>query len=135
MSTKINVRSPFYLNLTEPQVPLPLYDCGVANLTGFSIDNQGVVTEPSPDYGLVYSYTSSAGDFADGKFATVSSDTSRTVIFTLTIPFGFSNSADLYLECGLTTTQAGTTTSTVETPCTPSVTTSGYPCTNFRCRG
>ena len=125
MSTKINVRSPFYLHLTEPQIPLRLYDCGVANLTGFSIDNQGVITEPSPDYGLVYSYTSSASDFADGKFATVSNDTSRTVIFTLTIPFGFSNSADLYLECGLTTTQAGTTTSTIETPCTPSVTTSG----------
>ena len=79
MSTKINVRSPFYLHLTEPQIPLRLYDCGVANLTGFSIDNQGVITEPSPDYGLVYSYTSSAGDFADGKFATVSNVPSAAI--------------------------------------------------------
>jgi len=75
MSTKINVRSPFYLHLTEPQVPLPLYDCYIANLTGFSVDNQGIVTLPSPDYGTIYSYTSTAGDFANGKFASVSSDT------------------------------------------------------------
>ena len=125
MSTKINVRSPYYLHLTEPTVPLPLYDCTVANLTGFSVDNQGVITLPSPDYGTIHSYTSSAGDFANGKFGTVSTDTSRTVVFTLTIPAGFSNTSDLFFECGATATQAGTTTSTVETPCTPSVTTSG----------
>jgi len=129
MSTKINVRSPYYLHLDEPTVPLPLYDCNTAfpavSSTGFAVDNQGVVTLPTPDYGSVYSYTSSAGDFSNGKFATVTTDTSRTVVFTLTIPFGFSNSADLYYECSLTTTQAGTTTSVVETPCTPSVTTSG----------
>ena len=126
MSTKINVRSPFYLNLTEPTVPLPLYDCAVANLTGFAVDNQGVITVPSLNFGLVYSYTSTAGDFANGKFASVSNDTSRTVDFTLTIPSGFSNSADLYHICSLTTTQAGTTTTIVDpAPCTPSVTTSG----------
>ena len=125
MSRKINVRSPFYLNLTEPQVPLPLYDCAIANLTGFSVDNQGVITEPTAAYGLVYSYTSTAGDFANGKFAPVSNDTSRTVTFTLTIPSGFTNSADLYYDCNLTVIQAGTTTSSVQTPCTPSVTTSG----------
>ena len=47
MSTKINVRSPFYLHLDEPTVPLPEYNCSVANLTGFSIDNQGVITLPT----------------------------------------------------------------------------------------
>ena len=129
MSTKINVRSPFYLHLTEPQVPLPLYDCNIAfptpSSSGFAVDNQGVVTLPTPDYGTVYSYTSTAGDFTNGKFATVTSDTVRIVTFTLTIPIGFSNTSDLYYTCSLTTTQAGTTTSTVQTPCTPSVTTSG----------
>ena len=130
MSTKINVRSPFYLNLTEPQVPLPLYDCAIAHLTGFSIDNQGVITLPTADYGLIYSYTSSAGDFSNGKFAPVSSNTSRTVEFTLTIPAGFINTEDLYHVCNVTVTQPALITSqpTPSDPpvtCTPSVTTSG----------
>ena len=33
MSTKINVRSPFYLNLTEPVKPEPLFTCDVAKVT------------------------------------------------------------------------------------------------------
>lgn len=125
MSTKINVRSPYYLHLTEPSVPPPMYDCVTANLTGFAVDNQGVITLPSISYGTIYSYTSSAGDFANGKFATVTNDTVRTVVFTIIIPAGFSNTSDIYFECGATATQAGTTISVVETPCTPSVTTSG----------
>ena len=96
MSTKINVRSPFYLHLTEPTVPLPTYDCTTANLIGFSVDNQGVVTLPNADYGIVHSYTSTAGDFADGKFATVSSDTVRTIDVTIRIPSGFTNTEDVY---------------------------------------
>ena len=32
MSTKINVRSPFYLNLTEPTAPTPLFTCDVADI-------------------------------------------------------------------------------------------------------
>ena len=30
MSTKINARSPFYLNYTEPTVPTPTFSCGIA---------------------------------------------------------------------------------------------------------
>ena len=119
MSTKINVRSPFYLNLTEPVVPLPIYDCIVADLRGFAIDNQGVITEPTPRYGIVYSFTSADAGFANGKFATVTTPTERLVTFTVTIPAGFSNTSDLYLECGQHFTQPASTT------CTPSVTTSG----------
>jgi len=124
MSTKINVRSPFYLHLDEPTVPLPEYNCNVANLTGFSIDNQGVITLPTPSRGSIYSYTSTDADFANNKFAVETNDTSRTVVFTLNIPAGlYSNSSDLYYECLLTTTQAGT--GGTAAPCTPSVTTSG----------
>jgi hypothetical protein len=124
MSTKINVRSPFYLHLDEPTVPLPFYDCNVANLTGFSIDNQGVITLPTPSRGSIYSYTSTDPDFANNKFAVETNDTERTVLFSLNIPAGlYSNSSDLYYVCGLTTIQAGT--GGTAAPCTPSVTTSG----------
>lgn len=122
MSTKINVRSPFYLHLTEPTVPLPTYDCTTANLIGFSVDNQGVVTLPNADYGIVHSYTSTAGDFADGKFATVSSDTVRTIDVTIRIPSGFTNTEDVYFECGTSATQAGLSTPTA---CTPEITLNG----------
>ena len=126
MSTKINVRSPFYLHLTEPTVPLPTYDCTTANLIGFAVDNQGVVTLPNADYGIVHSYTSTAGDFADGKFATVSSDTVRTIDVTIRIPSGFTNTEDVYFECGTSATQPGLTTTVVEpTPCTPEITLNG----------
>ena len=123
MSTKINVRSPFYLNLTEPTLVLPLYDCAKAYLTGFSIDNQGIITEPSPAYGTIYSYTSSDADFSNGKFAVETNDTSRTVDFTLTIPANFSNSADLYHLCSLTYIQPGT--SGTIAPCSGGPATSG----------
>jgi hypothetical protein len=132
MSTKINVRSPFYLNLTEPVAPLPLYDCNVAfpsgSTTGFAIDNQGVITDPTPVVGTVFSRTSSDGDFSNDKFAVENSDTSRTVIYTLNIPTGFSNSSDVYLTCTQTTTQPGTGASggtAVIAPCTGGPTTSG----------
>lgn len=119
MSTKINVRSPFYLHLDEPTIQAPNYSCTIANLIGFSVNNQGVVTLPSIDYGTIYSYTSAAGDFANGKFATVGSDTLRTVTFTLTIPSQFANASDLYYECSKTYTQPATAS------CTTTVTTSG----------
>ena len=128
MSTKINVRSPFYLHLTEPQVPLPTYDCSpnYAGLTGFAVNNQGVVTEPSPTVGVLVSYTSSAGDFANGKFGTVSSDTVRTITATLRIPEGFTNTGDVYFECNATATQAGLTTTVVDpAPCTAEITLNG----------
>ena len=126
--TKINVRSPFYLHLTEPTVPLPTYDCSpnYAGLTGFAVNNQGVVTEPSPTVGVLVSYTSSAGDFANGKFGTVSSDTVRTITATLRIPAGFTNTSDVYFYCNATATQAGLTTTVVEpTPCAPQITLNG----------
>lgn len=123
MSTKINVRSPFYLNLIQPVIPLPEFDCGIANLQGFSIDNQGVITQPTASYGQVLSYTSDDADFSNGKFAVETSDTSRTVEFTISIPLGFTNSSDLTFVCPKTFTQPGTTGTAA--PCTGGPTTSG----------
>ena len=66
--TKINVRSPFYLHLTEPSPPTPAFDCTTANLTGFAVDNQGIITLPSPDRGVIDSISSDDGDFSNNKF-------------------------------------------------------------------
>jgi hypothetical protein len=47
MATKINVRSPFYINLTEPEVPLPTFTCGIAGINNLSINQQGQINTPS----------------------------------------------------------------------------------------
>ncbi len=82
MSTKLNARSPFYLNLTEPTQSVPTFDCttakGGSTARNFAINDQGIITLPDLDYGTILSYTSSAGDFANNKFATVAVATART---------------------------------------------------------
>ncbi len=105
MSTKINVRSPFYLKYGEPALPAVALDCATINLQGFAVDQFGNVTLPDSDYGTIASYTSSAGDFTDGRFATVGSDTSRTVTFSISIPPSFSNAGDTTIDCDATATQ------------------------------
>ena len=77
--TKINIRSPFYLRYDEPALPSVTLDCNLINLENMTIDQFGNITPPDLDYGTILSYTSSDVDFADGKFDTVLSDTSRTV--------------------------------------------------------
>lgn len=105
MSTKINTRSPFYLDITEPTPPLVEFTCSVANASGLSIDQAGIITMPSLAYGDIDSYTSSDSGFSGGKYATVSTDTLRTIVFTILIPDGFSNTDDRYINCTLTATQ------------------------------
>ena len=126
MSTKINVRSPFYLHLVEPSPPLPDFDCTVAGLVGFAVDNQGIITLPSPAVGVIDSISSDDGDFANNKFPAEGTDTSRTIKVKLLIPTGYANTSDIFLECPVTATQAGVTSSVVQpTVCTTTVTTSG----------
>ena len=105
MSTKINVRSPFYLKFSEPALPSVELTCSLINLQNFSIDEFGNLTLPSSVYGNIVSYTSSASDFSEGKFAAVSSATSRTVIFSMSIAPNFSNSGDNTINCNATATQ------------------------------
>jgi len=105
MSTKINVRSPFYLNLTEPTKPEPLFTCEVANIQNLTIDQQGQISNPNLDYGTVLSITSTDADFSNDKFPTESTDTSRAITVRVSIPAGFSNVEDGYLDCSQTVIQ------------------------------
>ena len=116
MSTKINVRSPYFLAYSEPTIPTPVFDCFIANPRNFSINQQGILTLPTLDYGTITAVDTE-------KFATVTSPTSRTVTLTIQIPIGFSNTeTDGFITCDVSATQpafvAGTT-------CTQNVTTSG----------
>jgi hypothetical protein len=118
MSTKINVRSPYYIDVQEPTRPVVELTCALIALQGFAVDEFGNVSLPNPAYGDILSYSSTDSDFADGKFDTVSTDTSRTVTFRISIPDNFSNSANDYIECDATTIQT-------EFVCTGGVTTNG----------
>jgi len=117
MSTKINVRSPFYISYGEPTPPAVELTCSLVNLSNLSIDQYGNVTLPNLDYGDITSYTSTDSDFADGKFDTVLTDTSRTITFTIAIPDTFSNVATT-IDCSATATQPAFV-------CTGGVTTNG----------
>ena len=126
MSTKINVRSPFYLHLVEPSPPLPDFDCTVAGLVGFEVDNQGIITLPSPAVGVIDSISSDDGDFSNNKFPTETTDTSRTIKIKLLIPTGYANTSDIFFECPVTATQPGVTSSVVQpTVCSGGPGTSG----------
>ena len=116
MSTKINVRSPYFLAYSEPTIPTPVFDCFVANPRNFSINQQGILTLPTLDFGTITAVDTE-------KFASVTSPTSRTVTLTIQIPIGFSNTdTDGFITCDVSATQpafvAGTT-------CTQNVTASG----------
>ena len=129
MSTKINVRSPFYLNLTEPVEPQPLFTCSVANVQGLAIDQQGQITLPSLAFGSIDQITSTDSDFSNNKFATVTTATARTLTVRIFIPAGFSNVADGFIDCNEVVTQPALITSQ-PTPSDPPVSCSDGPTTN-----
>ena len=103
--SKINARSPYYLTYVTPSVPSPEFTCTIANLSDYTVDTNGTVSLPDLDYGYIESFTSTAGDFANDKFAAVSSQTVRTVVFKIVIPNGFSNSGTGHLLCSKNATQ------------------------------
>jgi len=129
MSTKINVRSPFYINLTEPQVPLPTFTCGIAEIKNLSIDQQGQINQPSLTYGFVDSITSTDAGFSNGKFSTVSTATARNITVRILIPVDFSNHDDVYIDCDNVVTQPALVTSQ-PTPSDPPVSCTGGPTTS-----
>lgn len=124
MSTKINVRSPFYLNLTEPTVPEPEFTCEVANIQSLTIDQQGQISTPDLAYGTLDTITSSDSDFSNNKFPTESSATNRALVLRIIIPAGYSNVSDGYIDCPKTITQPAYVTSGSTPSC------SGGPTTN-----
>lgn len=103
--SKINARSPYYLEYVTPTKPSPEFTCAIANLSDYDIDTNGTVTLPTLDYGYIDSFTSTAGDFANNKFAPVGASSTRTVTFKIVIPNGFSNSGGGYLLCSKTAVQ------------------------------
>jgi hypothetical protein len=130
MSTKLNARSPFYLNLTEPTQSVPTFDCttakGGSTARNFAINDQGIITLPDLDYGTILSYTSAAGDFANNKFATVATATARTVTLTIAIPTtGYTNSATGNITCDVTFTQPAYVTSGGSATCSGGPTLNG----------
>jgi hypothetical protein len=122
MATKINVRSPFYINITEPSVPTPTFTCGVAEVLNLTIDQQGQISTPTLAYGIIDSITSNDSDFSNGKFATVSTATDRTITIRILIPDGFSNVNVGHIDCVNLVTQPAYV---LNTSCTGGPTTSG----------
>lgn len=123
--SKINARSPFYLSYTTPTAPTPEFTCTIANLTGFEVDQEGVIKEPSLAFGSIKSFTSSDSGFSNGKYATVTTDTTRTVVFKINIPSGFSNTASATIDCTLTASQPKKVTSGATPSCSGGPTTNG----------
>lgn len=123
--SKINARSPFYLSYTTPTAPTPEFTCTIANASGFEIDQEGVITEPKLSYGSIKSFTSSDAGFSNGKYATVTTDTTRTVVFKINIPSGFSNTASATIDCSIQATQTKKVTSGSTPTCSGGPTTNG----------
>lgn len=113
--TKINARSPYFLSYGEPTVSLPTYDCDIAKGNNFimTISQRGEITHTGFAVGGIISFTSSDSGFANGKYADVSTPATRTVVFKLAIPAGFTNSSDGFFNCSISASQpafsAGTT--------------------------
>jgi hypothetical protein len=100
MSTKINARSPFFIESVEPTVSLGIFDCDTANLLNFAVSSDGDVTEPSILNGTII-------DRTDTSFAanTSGSAISRSVTYTIQIPSGYSNTSDGTIDCVQTVDQ------------------------------
>lgn len=101
MSTKINARSPFYIEAEAPTPVLGAFTCTTANLTNFSVAPDGTITEPNILKGTII-------DRDATSFAALSigdSSVSRTVNYTIRIPDGYSNTADATISCPQTFTQ------------------------------
>ena len=123
--SKINTRSPFYASFSTPTKPSPEFTCTIANGTGLSISQEGIITEPQFEQGTIDSFTSSDSGFADGKYAVVTTDTLRTLVFRLLIPSGFSNTSSGFLDCTLTFTQPAKVTTGTTPSCSGGPTLNG----------
>ena len=94
MSTKINARSPFYLEAEEPVVSLGAFNCDTAGLTDFRVDSDGTIVNPLIRNGSIISQDNTS--FAAN---TSGSPISRTVNYTILIPAEYTNSGDGTFVC------------------------------------
>ena len=104
MSTKINVRSPFYLDYTEPVPTLGDFTCSIASLSNFSVSSAGVITVPTLLKGQIIDQT--ATSFPQN---TSGSAISRSVTYTIEIPEGYDNVNDATIDCTVTADQPSQT--------------------------
>ena len=105
--TKINARSPFYVSFSEPVQDLKTFDCGVAKGNNFSLSvaQDGEVVFSELAFGTIEKISSTAADFTNNKFDTVSVNTARTVTLRIAIPTGFANSSDAFFLCDVDAVQ------------------------------
>jgi hypothetical protein len=94
MSTKINARSPFYIEAVEPTVSLGTFTCTTANLLGFAVSSDGTITDPSIAKGTILSRDTDS--FASN---TSGSSIPRTVNYTILIPASYPNADDATIIC------------------------------------
>tara|TARA_R110000744_G_scaffold185370_1_gene304803 strand:- start:648 stop:2168 length:1521 start_codon:yes stop_codon:yes gene_type:complete len=94
MSTKTNVRSPFFLDLTAPVQTLGTFTCTTAGLTNFSVASSGLVTNPQLLVGTIVGQ-----DYTEFVVNTTGSSISRTVIYKISIPSGYTNVNDATIDC------------------------------------
>ena len=105
MSTKINARSPFYLEAEEPTISLGAFTCTTAGLANFSVASNGVITDPTILKGTILSKDQNT-PFAEN---TSGSSISRTVNYTIIIPSGYTNAGDTTIVCPQTFSQPSQT--------------------------
>ena len=94
MSTKINVRSPYFLRFTEPVQEYGIFICDTAKLRNFSVDSNGVINNPNISKGTildqsVYSFNANNG----------ATSIPRSVTYTIAIPSNYTNSGDSTIDC------------------------------------
>lgn len=104
MSTKINARSPFFIEAEEPVVSLGPFSCTTANLLGFRVTSDGTIIDPSILKGTILSR--SADSFSAN---TSGSSISRTVNYTILIPAQYTNAANATIVCPQTYSQPSQT--------------------------
>lgn len=94
MSTKTNVRSPFFLDLTAPVQTLGTFTCTTAGLSNFAVASSGFVTNPLLLAGSIVGQT--ATEFTVN---TTGSSIPRSVTYTIAIPLGYTNVNDATIDC------------------------------------
>ena len=94
MSTKINIRSPFFLSLTEPTQTFGIFDCDTALLSNFAVRSSGFIDNPLPSKGVIL--TQSDFSFPANSGSAV---IPRSVTYTIVIPANYTNSSDITIPC------------------------------------
>jgi hypothetical protein len=78
-------------DVSTTQSATDTFTFNMANVTGFSVAQDGYVTEPNAQYGTISSRTYSEG-YNDGYYPIVNSTTQRSVYVVINVPGGYFNS-------------------------------------------